>query len=184
MKLWKSRGSSGAYCGAWSPLAQRGVPQTAISTSTPRFCALRTSSSRSSNRYAGSNGSVASVGLVGAVVHHCTRVRTTVAWLAATRSSSAPRSASNRSLGSSVNPTHIRSAACAPAASQATRNTSRTSGARRLTRTNAADPIGRTRAPRRSARTRAGHRSPSASRPRRRRGTRCPLRHAVPLRLP
>ena len=79
MKFWKSFGSVGAYCGAWPSFAQDGVPQTAISTSIPRFCAFRTSSSRSSKRYAGSKGFVGSAGLVGAVVHHWTSVRTTVA---------------------------------------------------------------------------------------------------------
>ena len=40
------------------------------------FCALRTNSSRSSKRYAGSNGSAAFAGLVGATSAHVTSDRT------------------------------------------------------------------------------------------------------------
>jgi hypothetical protein len=117
----------GMACGFWPPLAHEGVPHSVIITSRPRCCAFLTTSSTSSNRYAGSNGSVASVGRVGAAFDQSMSVRTTEAPLPRARSIASVRPPSKRSTGSSWKPTHMRSAADAAGATRAAVRQARTS---------------------------------------------------------
>ena len=101
--------------GVLPPFAHLGVPQIVIRTSMSRDCVLRTSSSRSLKRYAGSNGFAAFAGRVGAMFAHVTSVRTIVAFVARAWSSISARRSSYRKFGSSWKPTCMRGAAFATA---------------------------------------------------------------------
>ena len=83
--------------------------------------------SLSSKRYAGSNGSDALAGRVGATLCHSTSVLSTVASFDRARSIAFVRDPSKRSSGSSWKPTHMRSAAAAAGTSTAAARQARTS---------------------------------------------------------
>ena len=95
---------SAAGFGPWPPLAHGGVPQIEMSSSIPRSCAPRASSSMSSSRYDGSNGSVGSAGRCGAVCSQTTIVRMIAVPDSRARSSTSARSSAQRSEPSSWKP--------------------------------------------------------------------------------
>ena len=101
--------------GVLPPFAHLGVPQIVIRTSMSRACVLRTSSSMSRNRYAGSNGFDAFPGRVGATFAQVTSVRTMVAFVLRAWSSMSARRSSYRKFGSSWKPMYMRGAALATA---------------------------------------------------------------------
>ena len=90
-----------------------GVPHRVISTSSPRSCALRMYSSTSPNWYAGSNGFVACAGAPERPSTSRRQCGESAASLPRARSIASVRVSSQRSIGSSWKPTHIRSAAVA-----------------------------------------------------------------------
>ena len=95
-KAVKSETRRGIRFGVRPPFAQRGVPDSVSMTSWPWSCAERIASSRSSNRYDGSNGSAGLEGRFGATRFHPTSRRTIVAPSLAARAARAFRSFTQR----------------------------------------------------------------------------------------
>ena len=130
----------GMKFGVLLPFAHFGVPQIVIRTSMSRACVLRTSSSRSLKRYAGSNGFDAFAGRVGATFAQVTRVRTIVALASRAWSSISARRSSYRKFGSSWKPRYMRGAA--PATEGASRRTADAASRNRMGRFTGKTPFG------------------------------------------
>src|SRR3990170_5007771 len=120
-KAVKSERFVGMTFGPLPPFAHRGVPEIVRMTSWSYSWALRTASSTSSKMYAGSNGSDGLAGRVLAARFHWTSSLMIEALACADDWTRAARLPTQRKLGSSWKPIHMRSAARAAGAVTAPR---------------------------------------------------------------